>query len=281
MRPSRPSSRASASSSALPELPEVEAARKAALRHLQGRRIVSARCAPDAIVLCGVSPRRIERALRGATIENAGRFGKHLWLELDSKPWPVFHFGMTGRFHFFGTADETPRFLRLELVLDNGHRFAFADARRFGRLRLAHDPRNEPPINGLGHDPLFGLPEGAQLVREIGARHAPIKAVLLDQKTFAGVGNWIADEVLYQAAIRPQRPASDLSVTEITRLRTALLRVIRLAVAVNADSDRFPAGWLFHRRWGRVKNSKTLEGAPIEHDTVGGRTTAWVPSRQR
>ena len=265
----------------MPELPEVEAARKAAVRHLKGRRIVEVNCRPDAIVFSGVSPRRIKKALRGATILGAGRFGKHLWLELDQKPWPVFHFGMTGRFHFFGQADVTPRFLKLQLILDDGRRFAFADARRFGRLRLAHDPRNAPSLLGLGHDPLFGLPEAAQLAAQIGSRKAPIKAVLLDQSTFAGVGNWIADEVLYQAAIRPQRSATDLSRAEVARLRSTLLRVIRRAVAVDADSDRFPKGWLFHRRWGRVENSKTLQGAAIVHDTVGGRTTAWVPSRQR
>ena len=265
----------------MPELPEVEAARKAARRHLRGRRIVEARCAPDAIVLSGVSPRLIEKALREASIEDAGRFGKHLWLELDRTPWPVFHFGMTGGFHFLRAAAESPRFLKLELTLDDGRRFAFTDARRFGRLRLAHDPRNEPPLSELGHDPFFGLPGVAELEREIGSRQAPIKAVLLDQATFAGVGNWIADEVLYQAAIRPQRPASDLSTAEISRLRATLLRVIRLAVAVNADSDRFPAGWLFHRRWGRVKGSRMPNGAAIVHDTVGGRTTAWVPARQR
>jgi formamidopyrimidine-DNA glycosylase len=265
----------------LPELPEVEAARKAALRHLKGRRIVEANCRPDSIVLAGVAPQKIAKALRGATIKGAGRFGKHLWLELDRKPWPVFHFGMTGGFHFYTNDAETPRFLILELVLDNGRRFGFTDARRFGRLRLANDPRNEPPLAGLGHDPFFGLPTAAKLAAEIGSRKAPIKAVLLDQSTFAGVGNWIADEVLFQAAIAPQRSAAELSRAEVTRLRATLLRVIRHAVSVNADSDRFPAGWLFHRRWGRVKNSKTLGGADIVHDTVGGRTTAWVPSRQR
>ena len=265
----------------MPELPEVEAARKAAARHLRGRRVMEVRCPPDSIVLQGVSPRRIEKALRGATILDTSRFGKHLWFELDRKPWPVFHFGMTGDFHFLRPDAPSPRFLRLELVLDDGRRFAFTDARRFGRLRLAHDPRNEPPLSGLGHDPFFGLPPLAELHREIGSRHAPIKAVLLDQTTFAGVGNWIADEVLYQAALRPQRRASDLSKAEMTRLRNALLRVIRRAVLVNADSDRFPRGWLFHRRWGRVKGATTVEGAAIVHDTVGGRTTAWVPSRQR
>jgi formamidopyrimidine-DNA glycosylase len=265
----------------LPELPEVEAARKEALRHLKGRNIVEAHCRTDAIMLSGVSPRRIEKALRGATIEDAGRFGKHLWFELDRKPWPLFHFGMTGAFHFYETGAATPRFLRLELILDDGRSFAFTDARRFGRLRLVQDPRNEEPLVRLGHDPLFGLPATADLALEIGSRKAPIKAVLLDQTTFAGVGNWIADEVLYQAGIRPTRPASDLSLAEMGRLRSTILRVIRRAVAENADSDRFPATWLFHHRWGRVKNSVTADGAAIVHDTVGGRTTAWVPSRQR
>jgi formamidopyrimidine-DNA glycosylase len=265
----------------VPELPEVEAARKAALSHLKGRRIVDVLCRPDAIVLGGVSPRLIERALLGATIKGAGRYGKHLWFELNRKPWPVFHFGMTGRFHFYAEDAETPRFLKLELTLDNGRRFAFTDARRFGRLRLANDPRNEPPLAGLGHDPFFDLPTAAKLAVEIGSRKAPIKAVLLDQSTFAGVGNWIADEVLFQARVAPQRMASSLSKVEVARLRATLLRVIRHAVEKNADSDRFPASWLFHRRWGRVKGSKTLGGLDIVHDTVAGRTTAWVPSRQR
>ena len=265
----------------MPELPEVEAARKAALRSLTGRRIVAAACFPDSIVLGGTSPKFIEKALRGATVRNAGRFGKHLWFELDRKPWPVFHFGMTGAFKFYTALEKAPRFLKLELQLDNGARFAFTDPRRFGRLRLAFDPRNEPPLNRLGHDPFFALPSAAQLAVEIGSRKAPIKAVLLDQTTFAGVGNWIADEVLYQAGIAPQRVAANLSKAEIARLRTTLLRVIRRAVSVDADSDRFPTTWLFHRRWGRVKGSKTLEGHDIVHDTVGGRTTAWVPTRQR
>jgi formamidopyrimidine-DNA glycosylase len=265
----------------LPELPEVEAARRAALRHLKGRRIVSARCEQDRIVLSGLSPRKVEKALLGAKVQGAGRLGKHLWFELDRKPWPLFHFGMTGDFHFLGSGAAPPRFLKLHLTLDDGRAFAFTDARRFGRLRLALDPRAEEPLLGLGHDPSFGLPTAEALAKQIGSRAAPIKAVLLDQSTFAGVGNWIADEVLFQAAIRPQRPASDLTRQELARLRGTLLRVIRRALAVNADSDRFPASWLFHHRWGRVKGSTTSAGAPIVHDTVGGRTTAWVPSRQR
>jgi formamidopyrimidine-DNA glycosylase len=264
----------------LPELPEVEAARRQAARRLKNRRIVEVHCASDPIVLDGGSARAIERALRGARIKGAGRYGKHLWLELDRKPWPLFHFGMTGEFHFQAGAEERPRFLKLELILDDGRRFVFTDARRFGRLRLVTDPRAEPPVSLLGHDPLFGLPSATELSRGFAKRRAPIKAVLLDQSTFAGVGNWIADEVLYQSGIAPQRHASSLAPTEVARLRSTLLAVIRRAVSVDADSDRFPKTWLFHHRWGRVKGSTTSRRESIVHDTVGGRTTAWVPTRQ-
>jgi formamidopyrimidine-DNA glycosylase len=57
--------------------------------------------------------------------------------------------------------------------------------------------------------------------------------------------------------------------------------VVRRAVQVDADSDRFPRGWLFHYRWGRDREARTSAGDRIVHHTIGGRTTAWVPSRQR
>jgi formamidopyrimidine-DNA glycosylase len=105
--------------------------------------------------------------------------------------------------------------------------------------------------------------------------------VLLDQSLFAGVGNWIADEVLYQAGLDPRRPASSLSPRDVGRLRGRLRAIVHRAVSVDADSSRFPRTWLFHRRWGRKQGARTARGEPIVHLTVGGRTTAWVPSRQR
>jgi formamidopyrimidine-DNA glycosylase len=112
-------------------------------------------------------------------------------------------------------------------------------------------------------------------------RRAPIKSVLLDQGLFAGVGNWIADEVLYQAGLRPQRLASELRLGEVGRLRARLRAIVKRAVAVDADSDRFPRTWLFEHRWGKNAEARTARGERIVHDTIGGRTTAWVPSRQR
>jgi formamidopyrimidine-DNA glycosylase len=154
------------------------------------------------------------------------------------------------------------------------------NARRLGRIRLLWDPCHEPPIANLGFDPLLDLPPARGIGDLLSRRRAPIKAVLLDQGCFAGVGNWIADEVLYQAGIDPRRPARELSVEEVRRLRRRLRLVIERAVRVQADSSRFPRTWLFHHRWGRRPRARTPKG-PIRFDTVGGRTTAWVPRAQR
>jgi formamidopyrimidine-DNA glycosylase len=165
--------------------------------------------------------------------------------------------------------------------MENGTRLAMPDARRFGRIRLQHQPERERPIAELGFDPLIGLPPVVELHHLLARRKAPIKAVLLDQSLFAGVGNWIADEVLYQAGLRPDRRANGLKFAETARLRARLLGIVRRAVAVDADSDRFPKTWLFHHRWGKDKDARTARGERITYATIGGRTTAWVPSRQR
>src|SRR6266852_7119410 len=83
----------------MPELPEVEAARRAAHKVAAGRRIVEAHVADDPIVFEGVAPARFRRALVGRRVKAVKRHGKHLWLELDRRPWPCLHFGMTGGFH--------------------------------------------------------------------------------------------------------------------------------------------------------------------------------------
>ena len=277
----------------MPELPEVEAARRLLTRAAVGRRIVAVRCAHDPIVFQGVSPVRVRRALLGRRIVAARRHGKHLWLELDRRPWPCFHFGMAGGIEVRGRRRARlmmegrrsreglwpPRFCRLHLVLDDEGEVVFRDARRLGRVRLRHDPRTEPPISLLGFDALHELPPVRRLATLFGERAAPVKAVLLDQSFSAGVGNWIADEVLYQAGIDPRRPARALSDAAIRRLRAKLRHVVATSVRVLNDSERYPRSWLFHVRWDR--GVPTARGERIRHDTIGGRTTAWVPSVQR
>ena len=279
----------------MPELPEVEAGRLLAHRVAAGRRIVAVRAAPDPIVFEAVPPARIRRALMGRRVQAVRRHGKHLWFELDRRPWPAFHFGMAGGFHVPGAPGVRlvssgrrnpgegwpPRFTKLRLTFHDGGQLAMTDARRLGRIRLREDPPGEPPISLLGFDALRDLPPASRFAGLVRARAAPIKALLLDQSFAAGVGNWIADEVLYQSRIDPRRPARSLSPEEARRLRAALRSVVTTAVRARADSDRFPRTWLFHHRWGREAGALTARAERIRHDTIGGRTTAWVPAVQR
>jgi len=277
----------------VPELPEVEAARRLAARVAVGRRIARVWCAADPIVFESPPP-RVRAALEGRRVRAARRHGKHLWLELDRGPALLMHFGMTGGLHVpdlpslrlvsspgASRAGWPPRFAKLLLVFAGGRELALADGRRLGRVRLRTDPRAEPPVSLLGFDALHELPAPARFHALLHERTAPMKALLLDQTFAAGVGNWIADEVLYQAGIDPRRPARTLTPAESSRVRARLRSVVQLAVRVGADSDRFPRTWLFHHRWDHDPLARTARGARLRWETVGGRTTAWAPSVQR
>jgi formamidopyrimidine-DNA glycosylase len=276
----------------MPELPDVDAARLIATRVATGRRIVDAQCADDRIVYDRVDPQRFRRALIGRRVLGAHRRGKHLWLELDRRPWPCFHFGMTGGFHIptapgpklvssriksRGT-EWPPRFTKLRLFFDDGGELVMSDPRRLGRIRLRQDPAKEPPISLLGFDALLEIPSARELRQLLATRSGPIKAVLLDQGFSAGVGNWIADEVLYQARIDPRRSGSSLTADEVNRLRARLRYVMTTAVRARSDSRRFPRWWLFHARWDR---DVSVRGEKLRRATIGGRTTAWAPAVQK
>ena len=174
-----------------------------------------------------------------------------------------------------------PRFEKFWFQLENQVQVAFTDPRRFGRLRLRKDPLHEPPIASLGPDPVVDDIDVSEVSARLQSRRAPIKSVLLDQKFLAGVGNWIADEACYQARLNPHRQGADLAEKEAKLLVRRTLSVIQKACSVNAEKDRFPRTWLFHNRWGRVQGATTAKGELIQFDAIGGRTTAWVPTRQR
>jgi formamidopyrimidine-DNA glycosylase len=280
----------------MPELPEVESVRRVMRRVMQGKRIARAEVAPDEIVLSGVAPEAVQAAVEGRTVTDVGRKGKFWWIELDDRPWLFGHLGMSGwirelgvesmRLHSHGDApmedaDGRPRFLKLLLETEDGGRIAFTDGRRLGRLWLAPSPTEDPQVSRLGFDAHEELPEAVELHARLARRKSPIKAVLLDQALFAGVGNYLADEVLYQARIAPKRLANSLAPEESAALRQALRSVLDHAVEVDADYQKFPDTWLFHHRWGGNRGTSHIDGREIVRETVGGRTTAWVPDLQR
>jgi formamidopyrimidine-DNA glycosylase len=273
----------------MPELPEVERARRS-LERFTGRRIVSAHVASDALVIVDGTP-AVEAALTGRRIAQVLRHGKWMWLELDRAPHVLVHLGMSGAWHVKGEASFEyrssknavhawpPRFAKIVLALDDGTELALSDARRLGRVVLRSEPHAEKPLSELGFDPLLAMPTLRRFEELLSRRRGPIKGLLLDQTFSAGVGNWVADEILYQAAIDPRTEIRSLSSQQIKTLHAKTRHVVKVAVAKNADSDRFPKSWLFHHRW--EKGTRTAKGEAIEHIVVAGRTTAFVPSVQK
>ncbi len=280
----------------MPELPEVESVCRLMRRTIQGKPILRVEVVPDEIVLSGHPPEAVHAALHGRTVVNVGRHGKFWWLELDGDGPTVFgHLGMSGwvrevgtdgkRLHSHGKAplvdaNGRPRFMKLLIEVEGGG-VAFTDSRRFARIWLGESSETDKQVKRLGPDAFESLPSAKELVAKLAKRKAPIKAVLLDQKAFAGIGNWIADEVLYQAKIAPKRLASSLSEREVAALRKSIQEVLAHAVEVDADYERFPETWLFEHRWGGGKGAERFVGGEIVRETVGGRTTAWVPERQK
>lgn len=279
----------------MPELPEVERARRLIERIAVGRTIAAVRCAEDTIVFAGVAPKAVARHLKGRTVVASKRRGKQMWWELDQRPWPLFHFAMTGQFvtpedgplRLAASGKKAldrswpPKFWKIHFTFDDGAELAMTNSRRFGRIRLQQDPPSDKPISTMGFDPLYEMPSATEFGDRLRKRKAVLKSLLLDQRFVAGIGNWMADEILYQAKIDPRRKGSELSAAEAKRIYAKTKAIVDHACEVEADKSRFPKSWLFHHRWGKHDDAQTEKGEAIEHLEIGGRTTAWVPAVQK
>ncbi|XP_010481145.1 PREDICTED: formamidopyrimidine-DNA glycosylase-like, partial [Camelina sativa] len=249
--------------------------------------------ADDTKVIDGISPSDFQNSVLGKTIVSARRKGKNLWLELDSPPFPSFQFGMAGAIYIKGVAvtkykrsavkdsEEWPsKYSKFFVELDDGLEVSFTDKRRFAKVRLLANPTSVRPISELGPDALLEPMTVEEFAENLAKKKITIKPLLLDQSFISGIGNWIADEVLYQARIHPLQTASSLSKEQCEALHTSIKEVIEKAVEVDADSSQFPSNWIFHDR--EKKPGKAfVDGKKIDFITAGGRTTAYVPELQK
>jgi len=265
-------------------------------RALVGKKIKEVEVVKDPIIFGSTPAEAIVKALKGRTVKKIGRKGKTFWIELDKPPTLFGHLGMSGWIRELGTEtvrlkehgdapldDDKgrPRFLKLLITAQDGTRISYTDGRRLGRIWLSDSPKTDAKIKKLGPDVMDDLPTAKDLQTLLAKRNAPIKALLMDQHIVSGIGNWVADEVLYHAKIAPQRPASSLTAAEYSALRKSIDKVIKTAVDAGADDDKYPATWLFHHRWGGSRGADKIGKHDIKRTTVGGRTTAWVPNVQR
>ncbi|KAI1174336.1 formamidopyrimidine-DNA glycosylase [Nemania sp. FL0916] len=294
----------------MPEIAEVARVTHYLRQHLVGKTIAKIVALDDASVFgkVGTSGAAFQSALSGRRVVGAGSQGKYFWLELDRPPHAVMHLGMTGWVHVRGEQTAYTKYaerakgedkdawppkywkFHLETAESPAVGVAFTDARRFGRVRLVDCPgaeiRSRSPLAENGPDPVVDRDRFTEtyLREKMRGRHVPIKALLLDQAMISGIGNWVGDEVLYQAGLHPEQYSDDFSDGEVAKLYRAVCDVCDVAVGHLGDSDKFPQDWLFHHRWGKGKKdaaTKLPSGEKIIFVTVGGRTSCVVPSRQK
>lgn len=167
---------------------------------------------------------------------------------------------------------------------------AFTDPRRFGRVRLVDCPgesiRKHSPLVENGPDPVVDTDVFTEeyLRQKMKSRHVPIKALILDQAVISGVGNWVGDEVLYQAKLHPEQYCDDFGDEQIKSLYKSIRHVCQFAVDKLGDSDQFPKDWMFHYRWGKGQKGAAghlPSGEKLAFLTVGGRTSCYAPGVQK
>ncbi|KAH8834786.1 AtMMH-1 [Flagelloscypha sp. PMI_526] len=289
----------------MPELPEVERAKNDIKNAVQNQTITRVEAQPDTIVFDGCTSEEFSSTLTGGKLLDVKRYGKVFYFELEGGgKLPVFHFGMTGAIHIRGResfkykegpkpdpAQWPPKFVKCIMHCEDEHgtitEIAFTDARRLGRIRLCEDPTQEHPISALGFDPILSMLPLEEYIPKVQRKGCPIKSLLLDQSFNAGVGNWVADEILYHSRVHPESKCNALTIDQITALHLNTEYVCTTAVSVNAESSLFPDNWLFCHRWGKGKREahtlKLPNGDPatIKWITVGGRTSAFVAELQR
>ncbi|MEQ1786253.1 MAG: DNA-formamidopyrimidine glycosylase family protein [Acidimicrobiales bacterium] len=258
----------------MPEMIEVEYYRRVAERTVG--RSVQAVVAPDDWYLKGDTTARALRAtVTGRTVTGTSRIGKLLLLATDG-PVLGLRFGMTGRLLVDGAGPiekleyssgrNDPAWTRFALRFDDGGDLRMVDPRRLGGVLL------DPDTTHLGIDALAVTPTAFR--RAVETSRAPLKAWLLDQGHVAGIGNLLADEILWRAGLDPARSGRSLDPAEVALLHRTLRKTVRLLTKRGGSHT----GDL---QVARVRGAACpRDGAPLQRRTIGGRTTYSCPVHQ-
>ena len=271
----------------MPELPEVETIRRDLEPLVVGRRITGVDVDPATIhLLVGAPIEMLRENLVGRTVQSMGRRGKYLMLGLDDGRCFVIHLRMTGRLIWRKRDAPDEQYQRAKIEFDNGYDLRWSDLRKFGTWRL-HDSATEV-IDKLGPEPIDDTLTLAIFRGRLANRTAAVKAVLLDQRRFAGLGNIYVDEALYEAGIRPDTPAGLLSPAAIKRLFASSRSVLERGIENRGASFKdYVDGQgekgtqhMHVQVFRRTGKPCYACGSEIRRTIVGGRSTHWCPKCQ-
>ncbi len=252
----------------MPELPEVETIRRQLAPLVEGRVLEEVQIF-DPRWSHPLTPAQLARALQGRRIERLSRRGKYLIWALEGDVFLLQHLRMSGVVLY--EPSEDPPHARVRMLLGPGPKkdrarrlIVVSDPRRFGTAQLARGKRALETFLAarLGPEPFDESFTAAYLHAHTRARRAPVKAVLLDQRVVAGVGNIYADEALFRAQIHPARPARQLTRSQCERLRAGVIEALQAGIdarGASVDDFRHVDGvrgsfqnrFLVHRRAGQ------------------------------
>ncbi|MBC2600936.1 Fpg/Nei family DNA glycosylase [Puniceicoccus vermicola] len=232
-------------------------------------------------VFRGTDTEDLTKSLTGSQFSEARAHGKQMLFRFGEEGWLGVHLGMAGK--LFCQSPETfepHKHDHLVIHLEPSV-LIFRDTRYFGRI-LWHRGPEEPDWWTQAGRNLLDDDYTEEIFRESLRRRSktPAKSLLLDQKHFPGIGNWMADEILWRAAVHPEKRGGQLSEKEISALYQCLREVCRDAMRVIApDWSDPPQSWLFRHRWKDGGICPKTE-KPLARIQVGGRTTCYSPARQ-
>ena len=271
----------------MPELPEVETIVRGLRPILEGKRIASIEMRrPD---LRRPFPPDLRQRLTGARVTGLGRRAKYGLVETDRGDTMVFHLGMSGHWRIDPAGIGAHDHVLIET--DEGRRLALNDSRRFGSIDIVRtDGRDSAePFASMGPEPLGPDFDGGYLIRTLDGRAAPIKALLLDQRIVAGLGNIYVCEALNMARIAPGTAGGHIARARLDRLADAVKAVLLAAIEAGGSSLRDyvrPDGELgyFSKEWrvyGREGSTCPSCDGVIRRRTDSGRSTFFCPKCQR
>jgi formamidopyrimidine-DNA glycosylase len=271
----------------VPELPEVETIRRDLEPLVAGRRILGIEVDDATIQLLAGAPIEVLRSnLAGRVFTSMGRRGKYLLLGLDDGRTLVVHLRMTGRLVWRQHEAPPEPYERARLELDGGHDLRWSDLRKFGTWRIVESA--DEIVRKLGPEPIDASYSLARLRAALAGRSAPVKAVLLDQRRIAGLGNIYVDEALYEARVRPDTPADALSSAALRRLFVSTRSVLERGIEHRGasfqdyvDGQGNPGHQhMYVQVFRRTGQPCYACGSPIERIIVGGRATHFCPRCQ-
>ncbi|MEU0199580.1 MULTISPECIES: DNA-formamidopyrimidine glycosylase family protein [unclassified Streptomyces] len=258
----------------MPELPDVEGFRQVLESCAKGR-VIRGVDVRDAGVLHGVDARRLRDALEGRRFGTPERHGKWL-LARTGGPTLVLHFGMTGRLVCGRADDPVEPHDRVLFTLGGGRQLRFRDQRKLQGLWLAHDEADIDRLLGRQGPDALAVDRG-EFEAVLASRRGALKTALTDQSVLAGLGNLLADEILWRARLRPDRPARDLAENDRRRLYSEMRRTLRSSVSAGCVPPR--DSWLTGRRDDGDPQCPRC-GTGLRRSRMGGRGTVWCPRCQ-